>query len=67
MKIVTVKGIEWDTDGVPQTELGLPNEVQLPVSDKQYEEMLDDPDAIADELSDTYGYCVKSYESDSLE
>lgn len=52
---VTMKtiGVEWDTDGMDEEELDLPNEVEVPGE-------LDDED-VADYLSDTYGFCVKGW------
>ena len=45
--------VDWDTDGVPSNELGLPSEVKIPEDIPE--------DRVADYLSDTYGYCVNSY------
>ena len=45
--------VDWDTDGVPSNELGLPSVVKIPEYIPEYE--------VADYLSDTYGYCVESY------
>lgn len=45
--------VNWDTDNVPATELGLPVVVSVP------NEI--DIDDIADYLSDEYGYCVNSF------
>lgn len=45
--------VEWDTDGVPSEELGLPSVVKIP-------EYIPE-DEVADYLSDKYGYCVDSY------
>lgn len=52
---ITMKtiGVEWDTDGMDEEELDLPNEVEVPGE-------LDDED-VADYLSDTYGFCVKGW------
>jgi hypothetical protein len=50
---VVVSRIQWETDGA---DVDLPSEVELP-------ECVDasDDDAIADYLSDTYGFLVLSY------
>ena len=45
--------VEWDTDGMDEEELDLPNEVEVP-SD------IDD-DQVSDWLSDIYGFCVKGW------
>ena len=45
--------VEWDTDGVPSEELGLPSVVKIPGYIPE--------DEVADYLSDKYGYCVESY------
>ncbi|MCH3999667.1 MAG: hypothetical protein LKF15_01405 [Lachnospiraceae bacterium] len=54
-----VKNIVWDTEedgeSTPQEDLGLPSEVDVP------DEIAADMDAVADWLSDTYGYCVLCY------
>lgn len=60
-KVVTAKSsgtrivsqIEWATDGKDAEILGLPNEVSVPFSVED--------DAVADWLSDSFGYCVKNY------
>jgi hypothetical protein len=49
-----VTNIDWDTDGNKEDFDSLPQEVIVSV---------DDPDNIADALSDAYGWCVKSFES----
>lgn len=46
--------ITWDTDG---HKIDLPNEVEFPSNIKD-----DDFDAMDNYLSDTYGYCVESYD-----
>lgn len=46
-------GVEWDTDGMDEEELDLPNEVEIPGD-------IDDED-VADYLSDTYGFCVNGW------
>jgi hypothetical protein len=57
--MVKVRNIIWDTEEngerMPQEELGLPPEVYLK------DENAADMDAIADWLSDTYGYCVLGF------
>jgi hypothetical protein len=54
MKIVRLFNIQWDTDGEPADELGLPSELIAVVDDDWTPE-----DEAADLLSDRYGYCVK--------
>ena len=44
--------VNWDTDGVSATELGLPEVVNMPTLNEE---------SIADYLSDEYGYCVESF------
>lgn len=60
--MVKVRNIIWDTEEngerIPQEELGLPLEVDLK------DENATDMDAIADWLSNTYGYCVLGFEID---
>ena len=50
---VKVIGVDWDTDGMDEEELDLPNEVEVP-SDI-------DEDQVSDWLSDIYGFCVKGW------
>ena len=50
---VKVISVDWDTDGMDEEELDLPNEVEVP-SDI-------DEDLVSDWLSDIYGYCVKGW------
>ena len=53
MKKGYLVSVNWDTDGVPSCELGLPDVVRVP---------RDIPsDEISDYLSDTYGFCVNSW------
>lgn len=62
-----VMGIEWDTDGVPQSELGLPYDATIELTFAEYADIqCGNPEIVADKLSDKYGYCVLSYESDHL-
>jgi hypothetical protein len=58
MKVTRVYDIIWETDG---EEIDLPTEVELP------RDFGDDDDAIADFLSDEYGWLVISYERESVE
>ena len=50
LKVISV---DWDTDGMDEEELDLPNEVEVP-SDI-------DEDQVSDWLSDIYGFCVKGW------
>lgn len=45
--------VDWDTDGTPIEDLGLPQKVVVP----NHIEI----DDIADYLSDEYGFCVSSF------
>jgi len=56
--MIVVKDIDWDTDG---DDVDLPETVKIPASEIDEES---DEDAVADWLSDRYGYCVESYEID---
>ena len=58
MKVTRVYDIIWEADG---EEIDLPTEVELP------RDFGDDDDAIADFLSDEYGWLVISYERESVE
>jgi hypothetical protein len=51
-----IKNIDWETDG---EVVNLPTEVDLPDGIEE--------DAIADALSDEYGWLVVSYERESVE
>ena len=51
--IIKISGIEWETNGV---EVDLPKEVDLPADIDAH-----DNEAIANYLSDTYGFLVISY------
>ena len=50
---VKVISVDWDTDGMDEEELDLPNEVEIPIG-------IDD-DQVSDWLSDIYGFCVKGW------
>ena len=50
--------VNWDTDGVSATELGLPEVVDMPTLSEE---------SIADYLSDEYGYCVESFTIEDLD
>jgi hypothetical protein len=54
MKIVRLFDIQWDTDGEPADELGLPSEHIAVVDDDEW----DPAEDAADLLSDEYGFCV---------
>ena len=45
--------VKWDTDGMDEEELDLPNEVNVPGG-------LDDED-VADWLTEAYGFCIKGW------
>lgn len=50
--------IDWDVDDIDVIEeLGLPDEVEIPDEVASSEEY----DAVADYLSDAYGFCVNSF------
>jgi len=53
MKVVRLYSIQWDTDGEPVDELGLPSDHIAVVDDTWTPE-----DDAADLLSDRYGFCV---------
>lgn len=57
MKNFYIYDIEWDTDGVDQNEYNLPSRMLLEC---------EDADDIADALSDTYGFCVETFNYDNL-
>jgi hypothetical protein len=50
--------VNWDTDGVSATELGLPEVVNMPTLNEE---------SIADYLSDEFGYCVESFTIEDLD
>jgi len=54
--------IKWDTDGHSPKDLGLPEEVILPVGDE-----VDLDTEGADVLSDEYGWCVFSFDWEMIE
>lgn len=54
MKAIEIK---WDTDGDKTALAELPREVEIP-KEVEAEFMDNDEDAIADWLSDEYGYCM---------
>ena len=60
MKRVTINDINWDTDG---EIISLPQEVVYVMEDDE----LQDPNYIADRLSDEYGFCVFGYLIASVE
>ena len=53
MEKFIVSRIEWETDGM---DIDLPEEVEIPLGIDVH-----DDDAIADYLSNTYGFLVNSY------
>lgn len=62
IKSIIVNGIDWDIDCVDwENEQGvnLPSKTMIEVEEKY----LNDPDYIADKLSDEYGFCVNSFEN----
>ena len=63
MKKINVYGIVWDD--VPQGSL--PSNVTIEVPDNEYEMYAKDPALIADKISDMYGYCIESYETDDAD
>ena len=68
----TIKASEivWDTydenEGVEldPRELGLPTEVVIEADEEQYKELMEEWGAVADYLSDEYGFCVNSVRVD---
>ena len=64
VSIILVREIQWDTDGVPASKLGLPKRIVIP-EEETTSEMLKavrgDSEAIADYLSDRYGFCIYGY------
>ncbi len=68
IKKIHVTNIDWDTDGTDPKTLGLPEEITIDINDdNQY--LLEDTDnyadAVGDYLSDTYGYCVFGFTTDT--
>ena len=57
MKNYYIYDIKWDTDDVEQSEYELPSNMLLEC---------EDPDAIADVLSDTFGFCVETFNYDNI-
>ena len=61
MKKYKVFDIHWETDGFDWKVLELPQEVSLTLDDE------DDPDeALADKLSDTFGWLVNAFDYESV-
>ena len=56
-KEMRIYNIVWDTDGEDVNELNLPDEVFLEVKE-------DNEEYIADMLSDIYGWCIYSFETE---
>ena len=57
---IKIHDIEWDTDGELPEKFGLPTEVILDcITEAQLTE--DEDAALADHLSDEYGFCVKNF------
>lgn len=59
IKSIIVNGIDWDIDWVDEQDVNLPSKTMIDVEEKY----LDDPNYIADKLSDEHGFCVKSFEN----
>lgn len=57
---IHISGIRWDTDGTPQDDIALPSEVN---ADTQVDPVGDE-DAIANWLSDKFGWTVLSFSCD---
>ncbi len=55
-----VKNIKWDTDGVHPETMMLPLEC---VIEADSQEFADDPQLLADCLSDYYGWCIESLDA----
>lgn len=58
IKSIVVYGIDWDIEWEDEQDVNLPSKTMIEVEEKY----LDDPNYIADKLSDEYGFCVKSFE-----
>lgn len=54
MALFRVTDIQWDTDGTDFDVVGLPESVHINIPDDE------DEGAIADALSDEFGFCIKS-------
>ena len=54
-----IKNIKWDTDGDKKVLAHLPKEVEIPkdMSQSNFDDQDEWLDAIADWLSDEYGFC----------
>ena len=63
MKKINVYGIVWDD----VLQGSLPSNVTIEVPDDEYEMYAKDPALIADKISDMYGYCIESYETDDAD
>lgn len=62
IKSIVVYGIDWDIDWEDwenEQDVNLPSKTMIDVEEKY----LDDPNYIADKLSDEHGFCVKSFEN----
>ena len=64
MKKVNVFGIDWDTDSA---YVNLPTNVEITLTDEEYQEAINDPDIVANKISDEYGYCINGYEADDIQ
>ena len=58
IKSIVVYGIDWDIEWEDEQDVNLPSKTMIEVEEKY----LDDPNYIADKLSDEHGFCVKSFE-----
>lgn len=68
IKKIHVTNIDWDTDDADPSELGLPDEVTIDITDDNVcllEEIDGYADNLLDYLSDTYGYCIKGFNADT--
>lgn len=57
-KSIVVYGIDWDIDWENEQDVNLPSKTMIEIEEKY----LDDPNYIADKLSDEHGFCVNSFE-----
>lgn len=58
IKSIVVYGIDWDIEWEDEQDVNLPSKTMIEVEEKY----LDDPNYIADKLSDEHGFCVNSFE-----
>lgn len=64
-----IKNIKWDTDGDMEALASLPTEVYTPpfLREKQYDDIEEFLDDVADWLSDEYGWCHFGFETETDE